>query len=188
LGKLREIFIRITAGEWMAAGVACVVLWVVTDLLSVGDSKILGLIRVAKNKASEYSIGQLEKRIKELEKYRDSLNRMIASDKLLYLTTFRHLFGTLIFICIGLLLLTLRHSVMLEAAAAVDPRGANGFFALDMGTIFIFTIAIVVAISGVDTALLDTRTKLEEQIAKYDKNIADLKEILRQRLEKLGRG
>jgi hypothetical protein len=85
------------------------------------------------------------------------------------------------------LLLTLRHSVMLEQAAKLDPRGANGFFALDMGTIFIFTIAIVVAIAGVSTALLDTRPKLEEQIAKYDKNITDLKEILRQRLEKIGR-
>ena len=171
----------------MAAIVACVVIWAITDLLPVGDSRIKGLVRWVRNKISEYSTGQLEKRIKELEKYRDSLKLMLASDKLLYLTTFRTIFGTLIFMCIGALLLTLRHSVMLEQAAKLDPRGANGFFALDMGTIFIFTIAIVVAIAGVSTALLDTRPKLEEQIVKYDKNITDLKEILRQRLEKIGR-
>lgn len=169
----------------MAAAVACVVLWAITDLLSVGDSKILGSIRWIKNKISEHSTEQLEKRIKELEKYRDSLKQMMTSDKLLYLTTFRAIFGTLIFMCIGALLLTLRHSVMLATAAATDPAAANSFFALDMGTIFMFTIAIVVAIAGASTAQLDTRPKLEEQIAKYDKNITDLKEILRQRLEKL---
>jgi hypothetical protein len=173
--------------DWALALVAAFVIWAIADLLPVGDSKIRGLIRVVKNKASEYSTAQLEKRIKELEKYRDSLNRMMVSDKLLYLTTFRTIFGTLIFMCIGALLLTLRHSVMLEQAAKLDPTGANGFFALDMGAILIFTIAIVVAIAGVNTALLDSRPKLEEQIAKYDKNIIDLKEILRQRLEKLGR-
>ena len=69
----------------------------------------------------------------------------------------------------------------------MDPRGADTFFLLDMGTILIFALAIVVAISGVSTASLDTRSKLEEQIAKYDKDINDLKEILRQQLEKLQR-
>src|ERR1039457_5734773 len=74
---------------------------------------------------------------------------------------------------------------MLEHAATLDPTAANAFFALDIGAILIVTMAMAVAISGVSTALLDTRPKLEEQIAKYDKNITDLKEILKQQREKL---
>jgi hypothetical protein len=86
-----------------------------------------------------------------------------------------------------MVVLTLRHSAMLEYAATTDPRSPGTFFVLDIGTIFIFTIAMVVAIAGMSTALLDTRQKLEEQIAKHDKDINDLKEILRKRLEKLER-
>lgn len=172
--------------DWAIGGVMAFVIWVIADLLPVGDSRIKGLVRWIRNKISEQSVAQLQKRIKELEKYRESLKLMMVSDKLLYLVTFRTLFGTLIFMCIGAMLLTLRHSVMLEYAKDVALAAKlNSFFALDIGTIFMFTIAIVVAASGVSTALLDTRQKLEEQIAKYDKNIADLKEILRKQLEKL---
>jgi hypothetical protein len=171
--------------DWVIGLIAAFIIFAIFDLLPIGDSRIRGLIRWVKNKISEHSTAQLQKRIKELEKYRDSLKLMMASDKLLYLGTFRTILGTLIFVCVGMMLLTLRHSVMLEGAAVVDPRAANTFFALDMGTILIFTIAMAVAISGVSMALLDTRPKLEDQIANYDKNINDLKEILRQRLEKL---
>src|ERR1019366_1529720 len=126
---------------------------------------------------------------KELEKYRESMKLRMASDKLLYLGTFRSVFGTLIFMCTGAIVLTLRHSVMLEYAARTDPRAADIFFLLDMGTILIFALAIVVAISGVSMALLDTRSKLAEQIAKYDKDIHTLNALLSARLEKLqGRG
>src|ERR1035437_4854191 len=131
---------------WVIGAVVGLVIFAIFDLLPVGESKIRGLIRWVKNKISEHSTAQLEKRIKELEKSRDSVKLMMASDKLLYLGTFRTVLGTLVFICIGMLLLTLRHSVMLEYAATVDPRSANTFFALDMGTILMFTLAIVVAI------------------------------------------
>lgn len=163
------------------------VIFAIFDLLPLGDSRIRSLIRLVRNKISEHSTAQLQKRIKELEKYRESLRLRIASDKILYLDTFRTIFGTLIFMCIGMILLALRHSFMLEYAATTDPRSAGTFFVLDMGTILIFTIAIMVAISGVSTALLNTRQKLEEQIAKYDKDIDDLKEILKKQLEKLQR-
>jgi hypothetical protein len=173
--------------DWVIGAIMAFVIFAIFDLLPIGDSRIRGLIRWVKNKISEYSTAQLQKRIKELEKYRDSLKLMMTSDKLLYLSTFKTILGTLIFVCIGMILFTLRHSVMLEPAAVVDPRALNTLFVLDMGTILIFAMAIVVAISGVSMALLDTRPKLEEQIAKYDKNINDLKKILRQRLEKLSR-
>ena len=172
---------------WIIGAVVGLIIFAIFDLLPIGESRIRSLMRLLKNKISEHSTSQLEKRIKELEKYRDSLKLMTASDKLLYLGTFRTIFGTLIFICIGMILLTLRHSVMLEYAATVDPRAADTFFVLDMVTILIFALAIVVAISGVSMALLDTRPKLEEQIAKYDKNVTDLKEILKQQREKLER-
>jgi hypothetical protein len=172
---------------WIIGVVVGLVIFVIFDLLPFGDSKIRGLVRWSKNKLSELSIGQLQKRIKELEKYRDSLMQMMASDKLLYLATFKTILGTLIFVCIGMILLTLRHSVMLAAPGTVDPRALDTFFLLDITTIAIFSMAIVVATAGVSTALLDTRTKLEAQIAIHDKNINDLKEILRQRLEKLER-
>jgi hypothetical protein len=172
--------------DWVIGAVMAFVIFAVFDLLPIGESRIRSLIRLLKNKISEHSTARLQNRIKELEKYRDSLKLMMASDKLLYLSTFRTIFGTLIFMCVGAMLLTLRHSVMLEYAARGDPRAANGFSALDMSAILIFALAIVVAISGASTALLDTRPKLEEQIAKYDKNINDLREILRQRLQKLG--
>jgi hypothetical protein len=88
--------------------------------------------------------------------------------------------------CVGAILLTLRHSAILERSAALNPEGAgNPFFALDMGSILMFTVAIVVAVSGVSMALLDTRSKLAEQIAKHDKDIETLKGILNERLEKL---
>jgi hypothetical protein len=171
--------------DWVIGGVMALVIWAIADLLPVGDSRIKGFVRWMRNKISEQSVAQLQKRIKELEKYRDSLKLMMTSDKLLYLVAFRSMFGTLIFVCVGMILFTLRHSVMLAAPGTVDPRALDTFFLVDMSTILIFSIAIVVAISGVSTALLDSRPKLEEQIAKYDKNINDLKEILRQRLEKL---
>jgi hypothetical protein len=170
---------------WIIGGVVGLAIFVIFDLLPFGDSKIRGLIRWIKNKISELSTGRLQKRIKELEKYRDSLKQMMTSDKLLYLATFKTVLGTLIFLSIGMMLLTLRHSVMLAAPGTVDPRALDIFLLLDMTTIAIFAIAIVVAIAGVSTALLDSRPKLAEQISKYDKNINDLNEILRQRLEKL---
>jgi hypothetical protein len=50
-------------------------------------------VRFVRNKISEQSVSRLEKRIKELEKYRDSLVLMMSFDKTLYLG-FRFVFGT----------------------------------------------------------------------------------------------
>jgi predicted TIM-barrel enzyme len=172
---------------WIIGAVVGVIIAAILDLLPMGESRIRSLIRLVKNKISEHSTAQLEKRIKELEKYRDSLNRMMASDKLLYLGTFRSIFGTLIVMCFGAILLTFRHSVMLVGIGVVTPRAADSLFVLDLSTIFIFSLAGVVAISGVSMTQLDTRQKLEEQIAKYDNNITDLKEVLKKQLENLER-
>lgn len=73
------------------------VIFAIFDLLPLGDSRIRSLIRLVRNKISEHSTAQLQKRIKELAKYRESLTLRMASDKILYLGTFRTIFGTLIF-------------------------------------------------------------------------------------------
>ena len=78
---------------WVIGAVVGLVIFAIFDLLPVGESKIRGLIRWVKNKISEHSTAQLEKRIKELEKSRDSVKLMMASDKLLYLGTFRTVLG-----------------------------------------------------------------------------------------------
>jgi hypothetical protein len=172
---------------WIIGFIAAFVIFVIFDLLPIGDSRIRGLIRWVRNKISEHSTAQLQKRIKELEKYRDSQKLMMASDKLLYLGTFRTILGTLIVMCVGMMFLTLRHSVVLENAARGDPNAADTLFLFDLGTILVFALAMVIAIAGVGMASLDTRSKLEEQISKYDQEINALKEILKKRLEKLER-
>jgi hypothetical protein len=68
---------------WIIGAVVGLIIFAIFDLLPIGESRIRGLIRLVKNKISEHSTAQLEKRIKELEKYQDSLKRMMASDKLL---------------------------------------------------------------------------------------------------------
>jgi hypothetical protein len=168
--------------DWVIGGVMAFVIWAIADLLPVGDSRIRGLVRWVRNKISEQSVARLQKRIKELEKARDSMKLMMSSDKPLYLTTVRTILGTLIFICVGCILLTLRHSEMLAQAAALNPEASREPLALlDMGSILMFTLGIAVAISGVSTAQLDTRSKIAEQVSKYEKDIESLNGILNER-------
>lgn len=142
---------------------------------------MLGLV---KNKLSEKSVARLKKRIEELEKYKKNLDLMLNSDKALYLNTFRAIFGTLLFMCIGAILTTLRHSEMLAVAR---PESPGALAMLDMVAIVMFALAITVALSSLTiTVAEDNKQKFAAQSEKYGKEIENLKILLKTRLDKLG--
>jgi hypothetical protein len=87
--------------EWVVAGILALLAAAILDLLPVGESRILKCAGLVKNKLSEKSVARLKKRIEELEKYKKNVDLMLNSDKALYLNTFRAIFGTLLFMCIG---------------------------------------------------------------------------------------
>jgi hypothetical protein len=181
-------FVRAIGKEWaigIVVGVVVgIVIWVVSDLLPVGDSRIRAFLRLMRNKLSERSVAQLRKRIKELERYRDGLNRMMASDKALYLGALRAIFGTLFCMGFGAILVVLRHSVMLAAA---EPKAPDMLFLLDMGSIAMFSIGLAVALNWSLTMVAeDNEAKVSAQIEKYTVDIENLKRILKERLQTLG--
>ena len=156
---------------------------IVVDLLRVG-SRIRDFVRFIRNKLSEKSVARLQKRIKELEKYRDSLVLMMSSDKAHYLGTFRLILGILLCMCIGMIVFITGHFVspMLSAFTLGESQAVRS---MDLFAIFIFTIAIAIAAQGLNVASWDTRPKVAEQIKKYDAEIDNLKAILASRLQKL---
>lgn len=170
--------------EWFVAGILALLAAAILDLLPVGESRILKCAGLVKNKLSEKSVARLRKRIEELEKYKKNLDLMLNSDKALYLNTFRAIFGTLLFMCIGAILATLRHSEML---AVTRPESRGALAMLDMAAIMMFAIAIAVALSSLTiTVAEDNKQKLAAQSEKYGKEIENLKTILKARLDKLG--
>jgi ABC-type Fe3+ transport system permease subunit len=169
--------------DWVIGGVMAFVIWAIADLLPVGDSRIRGLGRWVRNKISEQSVARLKKRIEELEKYKKNLDLMLNSDKALYLNTFRAIFGTLLFGCIGAILTTLRHSEMLAVAR---PESPGTLAMLDIAAIMMYAIGIAVALSSLTiTVAEDNKQKLAAQSEKYGKEIENLKMILKSRLDKL---
>ena len=119
-----------------------------------------------------------------MENYKKNLDLMLNSDKALYLNTFRAIFGTLLFMCIGAILTTLRHSEMLAVA---QPESPGALAMLDMAAIVMFALAITVALSSLTiTVAEDNKQKFAAQSEKYGKEIENLKMILNTRLDKLG--
>jgi hypothetical protein len=172
--------------DWAIGAVMAFVIWAIADLLPVGDSRIRGLVRWVRNKISEQSVARLKKRIEELEKYKKNLDLMLNSDKALYLTTFRALFGTLLFMCLGAVLTTLRHSEML---AVVRPESPGALATLDIVAIAMFAFAFTVALSLLTiTVAEDNKQKIAAQSKQYEKDIENLKMILKTRLDKLSPG
>jgi hypothetical protein len=171
--------------DWVIGLVAAFVIWAVGDLLPVGDSRIRGLVRWVRNKLSEQSVARLKKRIEQLEKAKKNLDLILNSDKALYLYTFRALFGTLLLMCGGAMLTTLRHSEMLAAA---QPPSPDALVLLDLVAIMVFALAFTVALSAVIITVAEDNTqKLAAQAETYGKEIESLKRILNERLEKLQR-
>jgi hypothetical protein len=170
--------------EWVIAGILALLAAAILDLLPVGESRILKFAGLVRNKLSEKSVARLKKRIEELEKYKKNLDLMLNSDKALYLNTFRAIFGTLLFMCIGAILTTLRHSEMIAVAR---PESPGALAMLDMAALTMFALAIVVALSSLTiTVADDNKQKFAAQSEKYAKEIENLKVILKTRLDKLG--
>jgi hypothetical protein len=109
---------------------------------------------------------------------------MMSSDKAHYLGTFRLILGILLCMCIGTICFIIGHFVSptLSTLTLNDSQAVHG---MDLLAIFIFTIAIAIAIQGLNVASWDTRSKVAEQIKKYDAEIANLEAILASRLQKL---
>jgi hypothetical protein len=171
--------------DWVIGAVMAFVVWAIADLLPVGDSRIKGVIRWFKNKISEQSVARLKKRIGQLEKAKENLDRILNSDKALYLYTFRALFGTLLLICLGAVLTTLRHSEMLAMAR---PESPDALALLDLAAIVLFALGFTVALSAVTITVAEDNTqKLAAQSETYGKEIETLKKILNARLDRISR-
>jgi hypothetical protein len=183
LKNLWSDLIHIPARDLVVAAVCALVFAIAVDLLRVG-SRIRDFARFIGNKLSEQSIAQLQNRIKQLEKYRDSLALMMSSDKAHYLGTFRLILGILLCMCIGMGLFVTGHflSPMLSPAT---PDASTAVHLMDLLAILMFSIAMAIASQGLTVASWDTRPKVAEQIQKHDAEIANLKAILASRLQKL---
>ena len=101
-----------------------------------GRVRILKCAGLVKNKLSEKSVATKEED-EELEKYKKNLDLMLNSDKALYLNTFRAIFGTLLFMCVGAIVTTLRHSEMLAVAR---PESPGALAMLDMAAIMMLRL------------------------------------------------
>jgi hypothetical protein len=135
---------------------------VIVELLRV-SSRIREAWRWIKDKNAESSIAQINARIAEQEKYRNTLQSYLASDKLLYLAVLRSITAILLFMCVGGAVL------IVGRLRAIEFPGAE-FLAL--GAII---LAIVGGIFTMQLGSFDT-SKISDLITKVDAEIAALKE------------
>jgi hypothetical protein len=136
---------------------------VLVDLLRV-SSRIREGWRWVKDKYAESSIAALNRRIAEQEKYRDTLQTYLASDKAVYLAMLRSIVGILLFMCV---------------AGITVIIGRLRFFAAFPGMEVIalgaLTLAVGAGVSTMQLGSLDT-SKTSELIRKLDAEILALKE------------
>jgi hypothetical protein len=120
------------------------------------------------NLLSEHSAQNIRNRIKALETQRDEYLSYTTSDKALYLYAFRLLLVIIIFLSFGTILFALEHVL-----GAIDPAAQNLFVLSGFG-IFCFVTAMASAIYGAKITSWDTKDKILGEIAKLNKEIADL--------------
>ncbi len=142
---------------------------VVYDLVKTGS--VAG-IRQLKNKLSEQSASRLQQRIVQLQTFRDAINSYMSSDRTLYLATLKLVFAILTFTCMG------------AVAAILDSLIPTHGLRLSVVALFIFAIAIVLGVWGMQLAGFDTRSKLSAKLATLDSEINDLKAKLDLRTRK----
>ena len=136
---------------------------VIIDLLRIG-SLVRSAARHIKNKLAEQSVAHLDSRITEQEKYRDTVQRYIASDKMLYLATLRSITGVLMFMCM---------------AAVVIILGRLGLLAFpgdDLIAIGIIAVAIGAGVSTMQLTAVHDSSKGSELVRKLNAEILTLKE------------
>jgi hypothetical protein len=123
-------------------------------------------MRHLKNRLSERSAKLLRERIKQLETQRDGIAAYLASDKALYLATFRVVISILILIAMGL------------AVTALGDTFRIYYPPIIIISLLFYLLAIVGGAFGFSISGLDTRAKVTERVEKLDGEIADLKKKL----------
>jgi hypothetical protein len=140
----------------------------IVDTLRVGSS-LRAAGRQLKNKLSERSVARLRKRIAQLETWRNTINSYASSDKALYLNMFRTVLVILICMCGG---------AIASILSLLQPNQGNL-----LPIVLMFVLPILIALSGLKIAALDSRSKISALVAELDSEIADLKRKLNARTE-----
>lgn len=130
-------------------------------------------VRQLKNKLAEQSVARLQERIVQLQKYRDTINSYISSDRALYLATLQLILAILILACMG------------AAAVILDSLLPLQGLRLSVVALFIFAIAIILGMYGVQLAKLSTRSELSAKVSALDSEINALKAKLDLRTRKV---
>jgi hypothetical protein len=97
-------------------------------------------VRQLKNKLAERSVARLQERIIQLQKYRDTINSYISSDRALYLATLQLILAILILACMG------------AVAVILDSLLPSQLLRFSIVAVFIFAVAIVLGVYGVQLA------------------------------------
>jgi hypothetical protein len=142
--------------------VIAAVLGIIIDLLRVG-SRIREGWRWVKDKYAESSVAQINRRIAEQEKYRNTLQSYLASDKAFYLAMLRAIVGMLLFMCIAGGLLILGRMRLIEFPGS---------------EIMAFGVLAVAIVAGVSTMQLGSFNvaRISELINKVDAEVLALNE------------
>jgi hypothetical protein len=146
-----------------------VIVGVIFEIFGVG-ARIREYLRELKAQKSARTIAQIQKRVSEKEKYRDTF----VSDKALYLGVFRISLVMLTSMAAGWAVLILAHSWPFRDFFAGQIPLLN-FWAL-----FYFGLAVIGGIQGVRIAQHDTKAKSDQMVRKLDGEIESLKNQIKQ--------
>jgi hypothetical protein len=161
-----QTFWEICLRYWPDLAIAAV-LGVVIDLLRVG-SRVREGWRWVKDKYAESSVAAINRRIAEQEKYRNTLQSYLASDKAFYLAMLQAIVGMLLFMCMAGLLLIV---------------GRLRFIVFPGSEIMAFAVLAIAIAAGVSTMKMGSfdGAKMRALIQKINSEIAALNEA-RQKL------
>ena|ERR1039458_2941290 len=120
------------------------------------------VVRFLRNQIAPQTVKEIDRRIKEHIEYRG----VITSDKALYLSMFRTVFGILNFLCMGA-------STFILSFFSKTPEGPN---IIRLGSIAMFLLTSLVCSFSMRTTLLDSKEKLESHVAKIDGKIEKLRD------------
>jgi hypothetical protein len=166
-----EKLVGITWHELWIAGVLALVFAVIADLMRIG-SRLRDGARRFKNRLSEYSAGNILKRIKVLEREKNRYLSYVASEKALYLYTFRTLMGILALMSGSGFLIGIREMLLMNAETAEFGR------LMTIYVMMLFFSAFMFAVGGMKVTSWDTSDKIMVQVGKLDKEIEKLQDKL----------
>lgn len=161
--------------------VAAIVFAIVVDALRIGSLLREG-VRHAKNRAAEYSVSHLRRRIAQLSRIRDKVQLYAQSDRALLLMLMRFFFGTLMYICVGVVLALVSNvpiPSLAHIATVPAPLPGNKLRSeLDAFSIMMFLSAGAMAGLGMKNAFVDTKSLMKLEVAKVDFEIQQLNDKL----------